>query len=246
MCAIPSRARARRSSAVRSSRSPTSSKTSRACSATMPERSPSASRANRPSGGSGVSRVTPASANAVLLNQLVCPPRCATFTGWSGTAASRWVRCSGPSTTFVSSNMKPRTHRPGGVSSALARRACWISADRPQVRVHAVELVHAARVGVRVDEPRRDGHPGGVDELGLRADEIADVSCAAHGGEPATPDRERLGARQRLVDGVDAGVDDRQVRAARLGAGLLCRGTRRPGQAGPAGQHGAEAEKLLA
>ena len=70
----------------------------------------------------------PASSNAVLLNQLVCPPRCATLTGWLGTASSRWVRCSGPSTTFVSSNMKPRTQRPGGVSTAFRRRAAWISA----------------------------------------------------------------------------------------------------------------------
>ena len=118
--------------------------------------------------------------------------------------------------------------------------------DRPQVRVHAVQLVHAARMRVGVDEARRDRHPRGVDHLGVRTDEVPHVVGAAHGDEPVPPDRERLGAGQGVVDGMHAGVDHGQIRPERLARGLLRRRDRQPGGTGPAGQHGAQAQKLFA
>ena len=138
-------------------------------------------------------------------------------------------------------------HPPAGRRvEGLAPQGGLDLADRPQVRVHAVELVHAAGVRVGVDEPRRDGHAPGVDHLGVRTDEVPDVVGAAHGDEPASADRERLRAGLCVVDGVDPRVDHRQIRPERFARRLLRRRDRQPGRAGPAGQHRAEVQKLLA
>ena len=56
----------------------------RASSATLPVNSPASSRKNRPCSGSRVCRVMPASSSALLLYQLVWPPRWFTATGWFG------------------------------------------------------------------------------------------------------------------------------------------------------------------
>ena len=125
MCAIPLRARSRRSAGVKVSRLPTRSNTSRAFSATRPVSSP-LSRKKRPSGGSGVSFVMPASSSALLLYQVVWPPRCATETGCSVVASSRSFRVSGRSS-FVSSNMNPSIQTSGALVSDFCRIAAWIS-----------------------------------------------------------------------------------------------------------------------
>ena len=67
------------------------------------------------------------------------------------------------SSSFVSSNMKPVIQYPGGVFFAAARSAPG-SARRGADRVDAVELLHAARMAVAVDEPGHDRHAGGVDD----------------------------------------------------------------------------------
>ena len=195
----------------------------------MPESPPPASRAKRPSGGSGVSRVMPASSNAVLLNQFVCPPRWATSTGWSGTAASRCVRCRGPSTTLVSSNMKPRTHRPGGVSRAFRRSAAWISATvRRSVFTPYSSFTPLGWEWVSMNPGVTVIPPASITSVpGPTRFPTSPAPPTATNRSPRTANASARGLR--VVDGVDPGVHHRQVRVVRLPGRLLRRRGGQPG-----------------
>ena len=123
----------------------------------------------------------------------------------------RDAAASAGTSSLVSSNMTALTHWPAGVLSAFCLEVGLQLAHAADVGVDAVQLVDAAHVAVRVDESRRHGHLLGVDDPRARRREVADVGGRSDGDEAAVLDRERLGARQRRVDGVDARVDDDEV-----------------------------------
>src|SRR5438094_625821 len=221
---MPSRARSRRCSGVKVSRLPTRLNTPLAFSATRPVSSPFFLK-NRPSGGSGVSFVMPASSSALLLYQLVWPPRCATTTGCSVVASSRSFFVSGRSS-FVSSNWKPLIHKPGGGGLRLpANRGVYL-AHRLHVRVDAVQLLHAAWMAVTIDEPRRHEHLLRVDHARARRRDVAKLARRSDRDETAVLHGERFCARARRIAREHARVDDDEI-------GL---------DAGPAAEGGCSAE----
>ena len=87
---------------------------------------------------------------------------------------------------------------------------------------HFVEEGLAAGVIVGVGEPRNDGHPAGVEDPGVLADEPLDVGGASHGGKPSGLHRKRLGPRRSRIHRVDVGVEDHQIRARRFWRRLRC------------------------
>ena len=90
---------------------------------------------------------------------------------------------------------------PGRRVEGLAPQRGLDLGHRPQVGVHAVELVHAARMGVGVDEPRRDGHAGGVDHLGLGAARLrmSSVLPTARKRSPRTANASARGSASSTV-----------------------------------------------
>ena len=77
------------------------------------------------------------------------------------------------------------------------------------------------RMIVAVDETRQDRHLLRVEHGCIAARQIADVRVAADGLESSPLDGECLGPRQMIVDGVDPGIDDDQIRPIRTGHRLL-------------------------
>ena len=131
------------------------------------------------------------------------------------------------------------------VSRLRAERSLDLGHGR-QVDIDAIELVHAARMAVGIDEARRDRHPFGIDHLGARPDDVANVVAGSDSDEPAVLHREGLGLWHFVVNRVDTAVDERKIRLAWVvRARFLGFGGALPGARGTAGEQGAQPEELF-
>ena len=132
-------------------------------------------------------------------------------------------------------------------------------AHGPQVRVDAVQFLHAARVAVRVDEAGGDDHALRVDDRRARGREVRHVARRSDRDEAAVLDRKRLGTRRRGVAREHARVNDDEIGFADghlcVRAQRECRllerrhatsATRPSSECESAGERRAEAEKLAA
>ena len=61
---------------------------------------------------------------------------------------------------------------------------------------------------MRVDKARHHGHAFGIDYLGARTGQVADIAVGADGGKFITFNGKGLCPRQALVDGEYPGIDD--------------------------------------
>ena len=84
----------------------------------IPTGVPSGSRSIRPCGGSGVSRVTPATSSAREFTQAPCPSRFVSSTGRSGTTASSASRRAIPPGNVSIDQPSPTIHSRSGWAAA--------------------------------------------------------------------------------------------------------------------------------
>ena len=91
--------------------------------------------------------------------------------------------------------------------------------DGPDVAVHAVQFLDAARMTMRIDEAGGHRHPRRVDHLSAGRREIADVGVRSDRNEPAAFHRERFGAWLGEVARIYPAVHDDEIRFGAAGYG---------------------------
>ena len=120
--------------------------------------------------------------------------------------------------------------------------------DRSKVAVHAVQLVDPARMRVRIDESRRDGHLAGIEHRRPPGRQVPDIAGGADGDEPAVLHRKRVRPGLRRIHRQHVGVHDNEIRfvGSRSGLSRQRRFERQPWEGERASEGGSKAEKLSA